>query len=204
MESQIKILAHDINNKLHLVTLLIDSIVKEFKKSNTENAMDLYSKVKTELTTLSGICKSTLFDEKPVVFSLHELIEETSTFCEQYKVNLEFVSLKRPEVEVLPIFFKRAMANIIKNSIEAGSTHIIIELRDSQVSISDNGGGIPKDQMSDIKSGKINSTKTEGSGLGLITVVEFCQKLNWILSIENYNYVHGFKKTGLRITMKFK
>jgi len=65
----------------------------------------------------------------------------------------------------------RALQNLIKNSLEAGATRVILAIRKiadkAVLSVTDNGAGLPADVMAVILHKPVESTKAHGTGLGL-------------------------------------
>lgn len=65
----------------------------------------------------------------------------------------------------------RALQNLIKNSLEAGATRVVLSVRkiagQAVLSIADNGAGLPESVMAVILHKPVESTKPHGTGLGL-------------------------------------
>jgi signal transduction histidine kinase len=72
--------------------------------------------------------------------------------------------------------FSRLIENLLKNSIEAGSTKVDIELSSTRLILIDNGGGISPNHLEDINSGNFYSTKRSDRGLGLEFIHDFCKE----------------------------
>ena len=65
----------------------------------------------------------------------------------------------------------RALQNLIKNSLEAGATRVILSIRKiagkAVLSVADNGAGLPAETLAVILKKPVESTKAHGTGLGL-------------------------------------
>ena len=63
------------------------------------------------------------------------------------------------------------LQNLIKNSLEAGASRVIVNLRrepgKAVLAIADNGSGLPPDILAVILKKPIESTKAHGTGLGM-------------------------------------
>ncbi|PWU10745.1 MAG: hypothetical protein C5B47_01735, partial [Verrucomicrobia bacterium] len=94
-------------------------------------------------------------------------------------------------VDVDPVLFRRMMANLVRNSIDAierkgGIGILLTEPRPGTVEIviNDNGIGIPNDLLS--KVGKLSfTTKEHGSGIGLSTAVEYVRSWGGNLTVQS-------------------
>jgi signal transduction histidine kinase len=66
----------------------------------------------------------------------------------------------------------RVLQNLIKNSLEAGATRVVLAVRKvsgkAVLSVTDNGAGLPAPIMAVILHKPVESTKAHGTGLGLI------------------------------------
>ena len=65
----------------------------------------------------------------------------------------------------------RVLQNLLKNSLEAGATRVVISIRKKAaqvlLTVSDNGSGLPPETMAVILKKPVASTKAHGTGLGL-------------------------------------
>lgn len=81
----------------------------------------------------------------------------------------------------------RFLTNLIKNSIESGSTYIYINLKNDSdnllIAVSDNGAGIDAELIPHILKGY--TTKTNGNGLGISSINTTLRELNGDMKISN-------------------
>ena len=65
----------------------------------------------------------------------------------------------------------RVLQNLLKNSLEAGATRVVISIRKNAprivLTVSDNGSGLPPETMAVILKKPVASTKAHGTGLGM-------------------------------------
>jgi signal transduction histidine kinase len=65
----------------------------------------------------------------------------------------------------------RVLQNLLKNSLEAGATRVVISVRNKPglvvMTVTDNGAGLPPETMAVILKKPVASTKAHGTGLGL-------------------------------------
>jgi signal transduction histidine kinase len=65
----------------------------------------------------------------------------------------------------------RVLQNLLKNALEAGASRVVVEVRKQDgkitLSLSDNGGGLPPHLLERVVQKGIESTKPDGTGLGL-------------------------------------
>ena len=75
------------------------------------------------------------------------------------------------------------------------------ELRDPYFTILGNGGGLYNRQITNVKLGNISTTKKEGSGIGLSTLYNYCDKLGWALELKTISVPDELNKKGLKVTI---
>ena len=101
-----------------------------------------------------------------------------------------------------PFAIRRILQNIVRNAIEASPTgsEVLIHLQESdhiEVAISDEGPGIPQDELSTLFNA-FRTTKRRGMGLGLA----ICQKLT--LEMGGEIHAMNLKQGGARFLVRFK
>ena len=90
-----------------------------------------------------------------------------------------------------PAQIKQALVNLIKNAIQAMTKEGILTLQTDQgvdgvwVSVSDTGGGIPRDQINRIFE-PFYTTKKKGTGLGLMIVQRIVRDHGGRIELESY------------------
>jgi signal transduction histidine kinase len=133
------------------------------------------------------------------------LIREFSALAEDSGKRIEIelaVSSPQAMVEVEPVKFRRMMANILANSVQAitNAGRIIIAIRPTassqiEILISDNGKGIPDSVISKIGEPGFTHGKPDGSGLGLSTAVSYVS--HWMGSLT----INSKEGLGTQVTI---
>jgi len=107
-------------------------------------------------------------------------------------------------VEADPTHFSNVIGNLIDNSIKysGDSVYIIIKADDKEVSIADNGIGIPEKSLPDIWSKFYrvphgNRSDVRGYGIGLFYVKSIIDKHGWSIGVESK------PGKGSKFTIKF-
>jgi len=101
----------------------------------------------------------------------------------------DFLSSQTFSIEVKPTEFKRALCNILNNSIESldGSGYVDVDLHDRNnellISIIDNGKGIPSQILKRLGKEKVTYGKKEGNGIGIYTAKNVFEKYGGRLEI---------------------
>ncbi len=95
--------------------------------------------------------------------------------------------------DVQPQELKRVLSNLINNSVEAMSEHVIVQLQSTnfeilEIVIKDNGKGIPAEILPKLTQRGASFGKKEGSGLGLYHCKQSIEKWNGRLNIQS---THG-------------
>ncbi|MFT6069728.1 MAG: signal transduction histidine kinase [Bacteriovoracaceae bacterium] len=205
MSSDVKILAHDINNQMMVVKLVVGQLIKELfsPKASKQKAVSLSRKLEISLDKIIISCKEAMDGEAIEEVRLSECIQKALLYCESYDVETDFLKQRDPVKEISANAFERVLINLFKNSIETEADKIMIELRENFLLVKDNGGGVTQDQIKDFRSGNFSSTKEEGHGLGLKSLYDFCERVNWKAEITNFDYLHERKKKGLKVQISF-
>jgi nitrogen fixation/metabolism regulation signal transduction histidine kinase len=205
MKSEIKSFAHDINNQLQIVSLLMESLVREVKTQTVSKRtlLEIIQKIDLGLSGITSLSKEALVGENLQVSRISNNIEKVLKLCEKYPMEIEFSKYKDPLISFYSSGFERSFLNILKNAKESGSTKIIIELRDKILSIRDNGGGLTNEQISDFKMGKFISTKITGHGIGIASLYDYCDRLGWELELKTVDIQGELNQKGLKISINF-
>jgi signal transduction histidine kinase len=206
MDSEVKILAHDINNQLQVMGMAIESLIVELYRPDTSNkkrAVELSRRLESAFDKVAHICKEALNGDTEVDTNIGESIQEALDFCNSYDVETEFIKSRDQVIKISPTSFERALVNLFKNSIESSADKIFVELRDNSLIVRDNGGGLSKDQLLEFKRGNFSTTKEKGHALGVSSLHNFCKKMDWKLEMSNFEYLHERKKKGLKVIISF-
>ncbi len=108
---------------------------------------------------------------KSDTFTLRDAAEETRAvlFFDSPRIEIEgdaTAAITGVRYEIM-----RVLQNLIKNSLEAGATRVMLSIRKTPgravLAIADNGSGLPPEVMAVILKKPIDSTKPHGTGLGM-------------------------------------
>lgn len=189
--------AHEIRNPL--------TTLKGFTQMMAENkdveANKRYSKIMIdEINRINFIVGEFMVLSKPhiVQYSLTDLsvsiknvitLLNTQAIINNIEINHEFIG-ERFFIKCEENQIKQVIANLIKNSIEAmpegGKIRIIMEQQDSTlvISVIDNGVGISRENLH-LLGTPFYTTKTEGTGLGLMVSKKIIQNHNGKFEIKS-------------------
>jgi signal transduction histidine kinase len=205
MHSEMKIMAHDVNNQLQLMGLALERLTAELQKPDTSKnkAVDLIKMVELAFGKITLICQDSLSGDSEVDSNVGECIQSALEFCKSYDVETEFLKSRDQKMKLSPTSFERVLVNLFKNSIESSATKIFVELRENSLSVSDNGGGLGKKLLDEFKRGIFSTKKEKGHALGMKSAYNFCKKMDWNLELSDFEYLHERKKIGLKVLITF-
>ncbi len=186
-------IAHEIRNPLGGIELLANLTKEDIEKENIEHPdaavkkTDYLIKILKEISGLKNLISSYLNYSRPVPanpswVNLPEVISDLrNIFTERFKKKNINLSL---DIELNKIFFdeshlRQILINLISNSIDSvndgGKISLAAGEQNSlwEISINDNGAGIPKENIPKIFN-PFFTTKKNGTGLGLA----ICKKLS--------------------------
>ncbi len=194
-----KQVAHEIKNPLTPMKLSVQQILASFqdKKENFGeilkklsqsilNQIENLSLIASEFSTLAKM-PSLKLERIELVSIIHDTINLFSD--ESIKINF---NSKWSEIysEADKSQFRRMLINLIRNSIQAHSTIITIELNKENsgidIQIKDNGKGIPKESQNKIFESNF-TTKETGMGLGLKLAKRFLEGIGGEIILLNSN-----------------
>ena len=195
-------LSHEVRNPLSAIKLNLQVIKKNAKlKGNDERRIDISVR---EVNRLERILHELLDFAKPMslkprIANILGLIERCTELLDE-KFNEKFIAVSfklepaMPEVPLDTEKFQQAVINLLLNAIDAspekGTIHIAIGVvwknatRYAAVRISDEGQGVPDEQIEEIKK-PFFTTKSQGSGLGLTNTERVVRDHGGWLEIAN-------------------
>lgn len=197
--------AHEIGNPLNSLGIHLQLLERKLKKLPSAERKMLAEHVDTtrrEVQRLDGILKQFLQAIRPttpqrVKLGLAELLENTLRTLEPELEERGICVLLEidgtvPLLELDPVQMQQVFHNLIRNAAQAitssteGRIQIAIQGGDAEVllRISDNGIGIPQEQMG-VLFEPYRSNKKEGSGLGLLIVRRIVREHGGDLKIES-------------------
>ena len=195
--------AHEIGNPLNSLDIHLQLIEREARKVDGAKAAELRESVevaRTEVKRLDSIITQFLRAIRPTSPQLrpenvNAIVEEAVRFFapeikdrdivveQELRSDLPLLELDRDQM-------KQAFYNVIKNSFEAmkarGILRIRTDLDDSHVTVrfTDSGGGMTAENLSRVFEPYF-TTKTSGTGLGLLIVRRIVREHGGELSIES-------------------
>lgn len=194
-------IAHEIGNPLNAIQIYLHLIQQELDSNENENTKKWISIITDETQRLDKIVKNFL---KMTRTDIGVLKRSNIKICIENAINFlkplideKKISLKCDIDKNIPDFyfdfdkFYQAILNILKNSIEAidsldGTIEISATVKSKHLSIffKDNGVGIENNKIPMIFDAYY-TTKTEGSGLGLMNVYNIISEHNGRIHIDS-------------------
>ena len=189
-------LAHDLNNMLMGLAGLVEEL-KDYEKGN-EVLAHMRGAVEQAIQSLAPMSKrlaSTVRQFQPGECTEVDLAVTLGQIAELARrhPDVRFCTLRLGDVQrvVLPLqkeLFEQAVLNLIVNAAQATGSHGQIELVAKRtnhaiaIEVHDNGPGIPPDQAETIFDAGY-TTKSAGSGLGLLSVQAFAASCRARISV---------------------
>ncbi|HBE03843.1 MAG: hypothetical protein A2096_03935 [Spirochaetes bacterium GWF1_41_5] len=198
--------AHEIKNPLASITLHIELLERQIRKSGfpgSEKSAELLNVISGEILRLDSIVNDFLFSVRPLKpefteENINDLITETLQFMhlEFEEQGIRAVFRPDPQTPVFPVdkrYFRQALLNIFKNSLQAineagraGLVEVKTAYKEKKIIISvcDNGIGM-NESMIDKVFDPYFTTKKSGTGLGLTIVHKIIREHNGEIHISS-------------------
>lgn len=181
--------AHEIGNPLNSLDIhlqLLERKIRKLSASDRKGLNEHLSTARQEIQRLDTILKQFLNAVRPTTprrepHDLNAILHQTLSLLEpeiasrNISVNLDLAD-KLPAAIIDPDQFQQVFYNLLRNAYQAiPGKDGLIEIRtlstdtDFLISISDNGTGIPPEQMGSLFE-PYRTTKSSGTGLGLLIV----------------------------------
>ena len=161
-------------------------------RSLVQDSQDGLLRVKEIITNLKAFSHVETVDSQPV--DIHQNLESTLKILEhQTKIGIQIIKDygELPDVPCNPGLINQVFMNLIQNAIHAlaGEGEIRIKTRQvddtAQISIRDNGSGIPEDKLSDIFNPFFTTKPVgQGTGLGLSMSHSIMEKHNGTITVD--------------------
>jgi signal transduction histidine kinase len=201
--SDIRILAHDIDNKLTALlgfSTLGDKIVACLPASHQKDQLTKILKViKESAEKIKEACDDHITEKIETV----DIVETMMEVSKNDEIKTELMVISKPVLDISKSKFIRMFENILKNAKEQGSTCVSVEVRSTGIIFRDNGGGIPEDILHKLKMKEKVTSKKNGHGYGVGSMRMFCEARGWSISFDNginqFNHPH---KSGQGLVIK--
>ena len=175
--------------------------------SRTEEALGLINNI-LRISKLKLLGEVT-FEEVDPKAVINGLIAQKNDLMKQKSIDSKFIFDKYGDelIENDKVLFELIVSNILGNAIkytmDGGEIIIKLESNISKIflEISDNGIGIPEDEISKIfkqffRASNLYNKKIDGSGLGLSLVKEIVERFNGTISIDSPSGIGDKKNPG--------
>jgi len=194
------IIAHDLKNPLHAITLSSDLLMSKYEVMSGEQLTDLIKNIHTAGAHLSSLLENLLqwsrtqngkINFEPAAVDLFRIIEENFALMDVFakKKSIMLHSNINPETYVmadsnmLKTVFRNLISNAIKFSYE--NSQIFIDINDDglhfyEIKVIDKGIGMNPEDIDklfriDVHYTTIGTSNEKGTGLGLILCKEFVE-----------------------------
>ncbi|MCL5992269.1 MAG: tetratricopeptide repeat-containing sensor histidine kinase [Bacteroidetes bacterium] len=191
------IIAHDLKNPLHSITLSSDLLINKYKQMSGEQLLDLINSIYKSGQHLSSLLENLLqwsraqsgkMEFDPIHFDIRELSVENISLllgnAIKKKITIENNIPDATYVFGDPNMISTVIRNLISNAIKFTNEHgqVKITSKDDkgmiEISVTDNGVGIEDEDLKklfriDIHHTTIGTLREKGTGLGLILAKEF-------------------------------
>lgn len=188
-------LAHEIRNPLGSIEIFASLLGRDLHGSENQRLAD---NIVVGVKSLNAVVSNMLTFTRSIIISpeeieVNELVRETIGFLE-HVLNVESIALKMDlsddagAAELDPELMRQVLLNLTQNAIHAMEKEetplLLVETAPSghddgrpgvEISISDNGGGIPEENLKKIFD-PFFSTRKGGTGLGLSVVSQIVEK----------------------------
>ncbi len=174
---------HDLNNKMTLLGASLRLVDKAYDSGDIDTIKRTMDKVKKYITNASDFVKT----------SLKEVIDPRVLACEvidsiETNIAIEINQVQKGVHQVRKSAFTSVMENIIKNAEESHNvTKIRIYTTPSSITIFDNGTGFKNEVLQAFRKGQGKTTKTYGTGTGLLSIKQQMKAMGYGMSINNKN-----------------
>jgi len=198
-------IAHELNNPLNNISLIVESLLEEFDELNKEECIEMLYEVLGEVDRASSVVKNLLeFSrrKKSQAFELIDLADiiDVTIRLVQNQLTLSNIKLKKHISENIPKIkgnsdsLKQVFVNLFLNAIQAmpegGSLAVVVSPDANKgfvsVQVADTGVGIPQDVMDRIFD-PFYTTKPVGigTGLGLSIVYGIVKKHGGYIEVQS-------------------
>lgn len=194
------IIAHDLKNPLHAITLSSDLLMDKYEQMNNEQLISLIKNIHSAGEHLSSLLENLLqwsrtqngkINFEPDTIDLFRIIEENIALLEVNAKKKNIILYSHIESETYAIgdsnMLKTVFRNLLSNAIKFSypNSQVIIDIEDTneyfyEISVIDKGIGINPEDIDklfriDVHYTTIGTSNEKGTGLGLILCKEFIE-----------------------------
>ena len=192
MSESTKILAHDMRNEIHYMTSLLYVV-----QNKIERGEDMASEVQNFFTVLKKRLKNInsyllgYLDMKSEINTKEFFEKNIQEYQADFDLNIKYQGQQDFIFKANSGRFSSFIKNVLKNAQEAGATEVKLHQSKNYLVIKDNGSGFTKEALAKIKLGEQVTTKPQGSGVGVLSMKDFCLKNGLSLEISNQTTTDG-------------
>ncbi len=203
------IIGHDLGNHFNIIVGFSELLISDFQKLSSDKIRyhlnNIYNSSKQADSLLDNLLTWARIQRKSIIYSpkeleLNEQIDELLEFHkgDSAKKEIEITVLFKNEITIyadenmFSTIFRNLVANAIKYTHKNGIISIDAKINNDfcEVSIKDNGVGIPEENIDkifkiDSKYSSLGTNGEKGTGLGLVLCKEFIEKHKGNIWVES-------------------
>lgn len=195
--------SHDIKTPLTRMKLILSLLTDKSRKEQLETEVDDMTKMIEGYLSFAQLETQNQTVEAIQELNLNKFI---SDIIERYKAYPNKIAVNVPEniiIHLRPEYFKRALSNLIDNSIKyAKSLEVSAQLVEGNaiIHVDDDGPGIPENKLEQVfqpfyRLDESRNSETGGVGLGLSIARDIVQKHGGDIQLSRSPSLHGLRAT---------
>jgi len=184
--------SHELKTPLAIIQANMEALEvdksNEKWKDNIETEINHANKLVLNLLRLAKMDAGSIDTTKPEEVDLKQEIEKRiEIFKPKFAGKISFENSTKNSVVLLPRQdILQILDILIDNATKYGDKKVMIDLRNGEIVISNDGAGISKDDLEKIFDRFYQTDKTkEGSGLGLAIAKAICERNGWGIKCES-------------------
>ena len=202
------IIAHDLRNPFQGLIKAIDYIINDFDSLNNHEILEILKDLSSSSSNIFKLLENLLewsrvqsgkIPLNKVNQNIHQLVENCIDILKEIARQKEIILINEIDTYLVGFFdvnmISTVLRNLISNSIKFSNKDSIIKVQSQQpdnkfieISVSDNGVGIPEEKLYQIfslgaKNTNLATSGEKGTGLGLILCKELVEKNGGTISV---------------------
>ena len=202
------IIAHDLRNPFQGLIKAIDYIINDFDSLNNHEILEILKDLSSSSSNIFKLLENLLewsrvqsgkIPLNKVNQNIHQLVENCIDILKEIARQKEIILINEIDTYLVGFFdvnmISTVLRNLISNSIKFSNKDSIIKVQSQQpdnkfieISVSDNGVGIPEEKLYQIfslgaKNTNLGTSGEKGTGLGLILCKELVEKNGGTISV---------------------